>query len=159
VVGYAPAGPGVFTPIVAQIDLFATSFISQSFGIEYTWRDWVFVTEYLTRSGTLTDAGSGVPQFDVNWGAWYVQADYRLDARWAFAAYYMEFLDDRDDTDGSGYSPDHDGWQKDFSIGTRCDINDFWNIKAELHFINGTALASGNEEDWTLFALKSTVTF
>ncbi len=152
--------PPTFAPVIvsAQLDLNVESFITRSVGAEYTIGDWIFAAEYLTRTGTFRQAGASV--FDIRWGAWYVQADYRLDDRWAFAAYYADYLDDRDDTDGSGYTIDYSAWQKDLAFAARYDINDNWNVKAEVHIINGTALADTNdEEDWEMFALKTTVTF
>ncbi|MDY6950364.1 MAG: hypothetical protein SWE60_02545 [Thermodesulfobacteriota bacterium] len=49
---------------------------------------------------------------------------------------------------------------------TRFDINQYWIFKLEGHLMDGTALASQTEipedyddENWTMFAVKTTFTF
>ena len=56
---------------------------------------------------------------------------------------------------------------KDTAISVRFDINDYWLIKLEGHFVDGTArvyetLNKDNpylERYWTLFGAKTTLTF
>ncbi len=72
--------------------------------------------------------------------------------------------------------PDHTGWQQDIALSARYDIFDFWCVKLEGHYINGTGdLLVGDsitnddwsqanvnsllEEDWFLGAIKTSVMF
>lgn len=156
-----PAGPG-FTKLLVPAEFNTDTFVIKSASLEYSTGDWVFVTEANSAKGRFVSPFVTIP---VNWGSWYVQASYELNEKWSFSTYYMNFLEDADDTDGSESTPDFKGWQKDIALSTRYNINESWNVKAEFHIINGAALVSSAddnpdpEEDWTLFAIKSTVSF
>ncbi|NRA37751.1 MAG: hypothetical protein HRU15_06400 [Planctomycetes bacterium] len=174
---YIPGGTIPTIPVgvnsVTPLDLNTKSYISRTLSVEYTYNDWVFAAEYNTANAIFLDNASGAEVFNVNSSGWYMQADYRLNEKWAFAAYYMEYLSDRDDSAGADSDPAHRGWQDEIVFSSRYDINDNWNLKAEVHFINGTALLNGSDngasqlvpgsgtwkEDWTMYAIKSSVTF
>lgn len=158
-------GPGLGVDVVTSLNMNTSSFMSKSISVEYTLDDWVFAAEYMVRDGTFSDVTTNATLFDVNWGTWYLQGDYRFNDKWSCAAYYMEYLDNRDDSNGSNSTPQIIGWQDETVFAVRYDVNDAWNIKTEFHYINGVALVdladnpNGVKESWALFALKSTVSF
>ena len=158
-----PAGPGSYLEVHTPVELNAEQFVIQTLSAEYTYHDWVFAGEYQIYDGEFV---SPLINRDVNWGAWYVQTTYRLNEKWEFGTYYMEFLEDREDSDGSESTPDFNGWQKDLTFSVRYDVSESWNLKAELHMIDGVALLRGadnpdgaSEDKWNMIAVKSTVTF
>jgi hypothetical protein len=72
---------------------------------------------------------------------------------------------DRDDKEGRSIPIAHMAYQKDLTTSARFDLNDFWMLKAELHFIRGTASLLTNDnfaeggERWTLFTGKTSFVF
>jgi len=71
--------------------------------------------------------------------------------------------------------PDHRAWQQDLAVSARYDIFDFWCVKVEGHWINGTGdlilldnvgddwsaagINNSLEKDWFLGAIKTSVMF
>ena len=107
----------------------------------------------------------------LDWEGYYGLISYRF-ADWLEAgAYYSVFYNDADDHDGSEQlasgliGVDYEAWQKDLALSTRFDITDSWLVKLEVHFMDGVALArytenpEGLDEDWTLYAVKTTFNF
>ncbi len=148
------------------------------FSAGYDLGDWTFAAEYHRWKSDFTNIldlsrleqpspppSEGTTDSD----AYYVLVSYRLTDWFEAGAYYTVFYDERDDRDGDnlvlqGY-PDYYGWQKDLALSARFDITDSWLIKLETHFVNGSALCDfsdnpdGLEEDWMLFAVKTTFNF
>ena len=66
-------------------------------------------------------------------------------------------------------SPDYYAWQKDTTFSLRFNISEWWAVKLEAHLMNGVALLDdypsiveerlGADRDWTLYALKTSLTF
>lgn len=89
--------------------------------------------DHILRNGTAEDQG--------NLHAWYVAGSYRLFKRVSAGGYYSHYtatstfnkILDTDLPDGHVY---------DKAITGRVDINRFWNVKVEGHFMDGYALAS-----------------
>ncbi len=153
--------------------------------LEYTYENFVFTAEY-TRyfskfKSNANEVGT-VPNSFLNQESFYVQASYRFSDWMQMAAYYsVQFDPDcRDGLNGTGcdYAPDlqnnpeqlqprHDAWQKDLALALRFDVNDYWLIKLEGHFIDGTARVYETlnpdkdylERYWTMFGVKTTLTF
>jgi len=100
---------------------------------------------------------------------YYGLLSYRFTDWFEAGSYYSVFYDDKNDRDGKKWVteglPDFAAWQKDFTLSTRFDINDFWLIKLEIHFMDGVAMCpetdnlNGFDKNWTLFALKTTFNF
>jgi uncharacterized protein Usg len=144
--------------------------------LEYTWQDLTLAAEYryikrdITNSSSvdLTGYGAGVIGLTNNaytekQDGYYLQASYLLDDQWTVSAYYSFF-----NTDTGDRNSDNPGKRfQDIALAVRCDINEYWNAKAEVHFIDGygidgiasSADDGSKEEDWTLFALKTTLSF
>ena len=63
--------------------------------------------------------------------------------------------------------PEFFAWQKEWVMTTRFDINEYWLVKLEGHFVNGVgrlnpcqiSYLDGIEEDSFLFAAKTTFSF
>lgn len=103
-------------------------------------------------------------------GGFYLSGSYAFTDWFTLGVYYDVFYERLKDRDGDYFvstgNNDFEAWQNEFVISGRFDINEHWVVKAELHFVNGTAnvnfLDNQNvslEEDWILFTLKSTVSF
>ena len=83
--------------------------------------------------------------------------------------YYSVKVPDTEDRDGDKLAaqglPDYGAWQKDLAISTRFDITDFWLLKFEYHYVDGTGLLTaadnpkGFEKSWDFFAIKTTFSF
>jgi hypothetical protein len=154
--------------------------------LEYTYENFIFTAEY-TRyfskfNSNANEAGT-VPNSFLNQESFYVQASYRFSDWLQMATYYsVQFDPDcRDGLNGTNcgdYAPDlqnnpeqlqprHDAWQKDLAVSLRFDVNDYWLIKLEGHFIDGTARVYETlnpdkdylERYWTMFGAKTTLTF
>ncbi|MBZ0267772.1 hypothetical protein K8I85_06420 [bacterium] len=129
---------------------------------EYTWGNLLLAAEHTLWLGRLMNPYVGV---DLNREGWYGLASYRF-CNWLEAgSYYSVFYDDRDDREGATKAIAHMGYQKDLTTSLRFDMNDFWMLKAELHFIRGTAslLETDNfgegGERWTLITGKTSFVF
>ena len=154
--------------------------------LEYTYENFVFTAEY-TRyfskfKSNANEVGT-VPNSFLNQESFYVQASYRFSDWMQMAAYYsVQFDPDcRDGLNGTNcgdyasdlqnnpeqLQPRHDAWQKDLALALRFDVNDYWLIKLEGHFIDGTARVYETlnpdkdylERYWTMFGVKTTLTF
>lgn len=146
-------------------------------GIEYTVDQWLIACEYRIIHGdidVLIDAsgvGFGmIPAMQaVRSDGGYVQVAYRIDERWEVGSYYGVYFGNRNDREGDNQvaagNPDWYAWQRDWAVSLRCDINDFWIVKVEGHYLNGVSMLSpaenpdGFEENWFLFAAKTTMSF
>ena len=85
--------------------------------------------------------------------------------------YYSMFWPDAEDRKGDRFAgsgdPDYQAWQQHVTLSARYDIFDFWSVKLEGHYINGTGdLPSSADnpvntlkEDWFFGAVKTSVMF
>ncbi len=151
-----PIGGGAYTEIYSPLEVTSDHFTLTTVSVEYTYNEWVFTSEHQTYNGSFDSPAQDTP---VDWTSWYIQASYELNEKWMFTSYYMDYVVDPDDHD------DESEFQRDLTFAAKYNVNEGWNIKAEIHMIDGYALTSssdGNpdpEDSWTLFALKSTVSF
>lgn len=104
----------------------------------------------------LTDQPSASVDSDVR--GWYGMAAYKLTEKLSAGFYHSQFFD-RDAPLGN------DRFAKDWTLSSRYDVNEFIYIKAEEHFIQGSALsldpAHNNtiQPQYALTALKIGVSF
>ena len=131
---------------------------------EYLWRDFLFAAEY-SRWLVKTESSnpSMFPESSVTSERAYLSGSYRASAWLQAGAYYSRLVPNVD----RRIWPD--GLQHDFALTLRFDVNQYWLIKAEGHYLRGTAGLStslnGNrslsalEPHWALFALKTTASF
>ena len=152
------------------------------FGGEYNWGNLTAAAEYQRIKGDIRvnthfiDAPM-IPDInqedEVNNEGFYGLLTYRFTDWFEAGAYYSVFYSDANDHDGSErlasgeIGEDYEAWQKDLALSTRFDINEYWLVKLEVHFMDGVALARQteipeegfNEEDWVLYAIKTTFNF
>jgi hypothetical protein len=102
--------------------------------------------------------------------AYYGLLAYRLTDWFEAGVYYSVLYVDMDDREGDSQvaagKPDYNAWQKDLALSVRFDITDFWLVKLEVHFMDGVAQCTEadnpdgfDEQNWTLFAVKTTFNF
>ncbi len=145
---------------------------------EYDFGNWTLATEYhrwKTDSTMNVDMSRleqpNPPSLEesTDSDSYYVLLAYRFSDWFEVGAYYNVFYYDRDDRDGDfavaeGVS-DYYAWQKDLALSARFDITDSWLIKLEAHFMDGVNLLNisentdGLEQNWKLFAVKTTFNF
>ena len=151
--------------------------------LEYTYESFVLTAEYSRYFSVFgSDLNPIVPHSALNQEAFYVQAAYRF-SDWMELASYVSIQFDPDCRDGmtncedvysqdildnpNQLEPRYKAWMKDYAVALRFDVNDYWLVKIEGHFIDGTArvyerLNTGNPNltrYWTLFGAKTTLTF
>ena len=132
--------------------------------VEYTVRDLLFAAEY-SRWLVKTESSnpSLFPESSTTSERAYLLATYRMNAWLQAGTYYSRLVPDVDRRTFPA------GVQHDFALTLRFDVNRYWLIKAEGHYMRGTAGLSsslnGNlplsalTPDWALFAVKTTAYF
>ncbi|QTA83548.1 porin domain-containing protein [Desulfonema limicola] len=159
-----PLGP---VPVGTKLTNDITDFYNYVFSGEYTWEQLTLTAEYMKEK-----LETEIPNFRTGVNrpeAYYFSATYRFTDWLEIGSYYSVYYIDEDDKDGDNFKnrglPDFLGWQKDFAVSTRFDINEYWVFKLEGHLIDGAAQLlpqvnpDGREEDWFLFAAKMTFSF
>jgi hypothetical protein len=132
--------------------------------VEYTVRDLLLAAEYSRwRVRTESSNPSLVPEGLSFSERGYALASYRVNS-WLQAGAYYSLLFPNVSRRGS-----LEGRQHDAALTVRFDINRFWLVKVEGHYMHGMAGLSsslnGNQPlsslhpDWALFALKTTAFF
>ncbi|MFL5309322.1 MAG: hypothetical protein ACJ79H_02600 [Myxococcales bacterium] len=131
---------------------------------EYAVHDLLFAAEY-SRWLVKTESSnpSLFPEGSTTSERAYVLASYRVNPWLQAGAYYSRLVPDVDRRTFPA------GMQHDFALTLRFDVNRYWLIKAEGHYMRGTAGLSsslnGNQPlgaltpDWALFAVKTTAYF
>lgn len=161
--------------MAGKLSRYAINYAGYRFGLEYTWKNLTFATEYtginrnfdvitpltgntVTHSGDRADSYYGM----INW-----QAMPKL----GFGLYYGEAYPDRKDRNGNKnkYIPRYAAYTKDLGIGVCYSFTDWFQIKAENHFMEGVSEIhnmggiNGNpsnwDKSWNYFVLKSTLSF
>jgi len=150
---------------------------SYMLGAQYSFGNFTAAAEYLTYDGDIeTDIDFPDPVPDVTRiqdyqpEGYYGMISYRFTDWFEAGTYYSVFYSDKDDHGGDDQvqdgrlDEDFQAWQKDLALTARFDINEYWLVKLEMHFMDGVALASQTsegpyEEDWILYGIKTTVTF
>lgn len=132
---------------------------------EYTHANWLFVGEYsqADRTTVMLDKVT----LDGPSQSWYVMAGYALNEFWSFSLLYDEFYRLKHDHHGSSMpnAPAESGWRKDLALGARYDFSDNCCLKAEYHYVDGTAMQlsavnpQGVDRYWSYFVAKLSVSF
>ncbi|MGC3957559.1 MAG: hypothetical protein QM813_06250 [Verrucomicrobiota bacterium] len=152
---------GLF-PARSESDAFVTQF-----SLEYLWKSWTFQAEYYSlaldgQSVMSTPFGAVVTPSTSHQDAWYTGAAYRFNSWLEVGSYYTQFYTSQGERNGP-----NDTFQKDLALSFRFDVKDWWIVKLEGHWIQGTALLRDNvanppphtQEDWFMLALKTTFSF
>jgi len=122
-------------------------------GAEYTIGDLVLVGEYARWYGNQEDS-FGDESHLLRQHRGYGQASYRFTDWFEAGTYYA-----------IQYSDDSKTRTHDVALSARFDINKYWNVKVEGHYINGTDYLldqlneGGTKEEWLMLAITTSVTF
>ncbi|WP_421861925.1 TonB-dependent receptor domain-containing protein [Motiliproteus sp.] len=79
--------------------------------------------------------------------AYYLQVDYRFTDQWQAMVRYDDLVLDKDDRDGVAFNmltgrPAHLQFAQDWSLGLRYQPSQNWDLRAEVHRVDGTAWLS-----------------
>src|SRR5712664_110700 len=101
---------------------------------EYLWRDFLFAAEY-SRWLVKTESSnpSVFPESSTTSARAYLSGSYRANQWLQAGAYYSRFVPNVDQRTWP------EGLQHDFALTLRFDVNAYWLIKAEGHYLRGTA--------------------
>jgi hypothetical protein len=133
---------------------------------EYTWKNWVFASEWQRTNGSLSySALPFVPTTNgpVGWDGWYVSAARRLNDKFEVGAYYGDVQTRID------YTGKPSDYQHDCALSLRYDYSEHLLFKIEGHYIDGTYQtfdtvripnpAATRENNTTVIAVKTTLSF
>ena len=158
------SGEILMDPISVNFDIKGINTIS----LEYDFKNFTFASEYM-QIKIVTEIPV-LPDVTTRLEGWYGEIAWQAVEWFALGAAYGEYYPDAKDKDGSAFEdkdyPDFFGWQKDITISTKFNMNEYWCIKLETHFISGLGLANLDanpsqdaEEEWMLFAAKVSLNF
>lgn len=140
------------------------------YSAEYTLGNLILTGEYhiMKTDYNITVLGQ-TSSLEIDPYGYYGQISYRFTDWLELSTYYSVFYKNRNDKEGLSYIarglPDYYAWQKDLCFSARFDITFNWLFKLEVHRMNGAAFLhtfenpDGIEEDFTLFAVKTTFNF
>ncbi len=151
-----PAGPA---PVALRIPV--TLWVASA---EYVVRDLLFAIEYSRWIVKTESSNTAVfPNGSTTSERAYALASYRVNSWLQTGAYYSLYFPDADKRGG------RETRQNDFAFTLRFDVNRYWLIKLEGHYLHGTAALSPTlndntplkalEPNWALFAVKTTAYF
>jgi hypothetical protein len=108
-------------------------------------------------------------EIKIDQEGYYGSLSYRFTDWFEAASYYSVYYYDKNDRGGNKMiaqgRPNFKAWQKDTAFSARFDINEFWLVKLEFHFMDGAVLCTeldnpdGYDKNWTLFAIRTTFSF
>lgn len=132
--------------------------------VEYAANDLLIAAEY-GRWHLSADSSDPMlfPSIERTSERMHALAAYRFTDWFEASLYYSLIFPDVDDRNG------RDSRQQDYALSVRFDVNEHWIVKAEGHFMNGTAgLSTGLNDnvprvrltrDWAVILLKTTAYF
>ena len=147
------------------------------FSTEYSHAGFTAAAEYEMSRGdytyTIDMSRMGQPstiyEGEMKGENYYIMCSYQFIDWFTLGAYYSVHTPNSDDRDGDELVAqgldDYGAWQKDLALTTRFDITDFWLIKLEYHYVDGTASLQdvdnpdGYEKSWDYWSLKTTLNF
>jgi hypothetical protein len=152
-------------PASARLDYTGTYYSA-----EYTRGDWQFAAEAQYTDVKETDQMPvlGASTMTRISASYYAMATWQATHRLQLGTYYGIAYGDRNDPNGHNVVavPAHTMWLKDFALAASYKLTDWWLVKAETHFLDGTkGMSAGNGDaatwspHWTYVALKSTFSF
>ncbi|MBY0475265.1 MAG: OprO/OprP family phosphate-selective porin [Nitrosomonas sp.] len=161
-----PLGPGAlqFTPVI--------------FSAQYNAERWTLTSEYAIRpfdynNGFRTPpAPRGLNGIDIVGESYYFQGEYRFTPKWEGIVRYDALFTDRSDRDGSEFAKltggiSHTRFAKDITVGLRWNVTPAFMLRAEYHYVNGTAWLSrldnpsplATEQHWHLYGILGSYRF
>lgn len=153
-----PSGPGSirFTPTILSAQYNAERW---SLTGEYAWRRLKFDDEIIYVPPSLRK---------ITGQSYYLQGSYQFDARWeGLLRYDVTYLNDEDrnghaiEALSGGARPAYSQFARDWTLGLSWSPNRSWMVRAEHHWVDGTAwlplqdnpVATDTERRWRLFSL------
>ena len=132
--------------------------------LEYAAYDFLFAAEYSRWYVSIeSDLPALIPETKSVSERGYVMSSYRVAPWFAPGVYYSVLFGDVDDRHG------RDAYQHDIAFTLRYDINPYWLVKLEGHYMSGTAalspalndgtLREDLAKDWGVFMAKTTAYF
>ena len=131
--------------------------------LEYQFKDFVASIEY-ARWFADTTVTPALFVDNYNQERAYAMLTWHPTERLSTSGYFSTFTPDVSNRDGAGMMMPQNAYQRDWAASLRFDVVPWWIVKAEAHYINGTASAQAvgagaPVTNWGLFLLKTTVAF
>ena len=138
------------------------------FSAQYNAERWSVTSEYARRHFEFNSLGRYVPYSTLTGQSYYVQASYMLRPQWELLAHYDVLYQNKDDKTGEQYEaitrgtrPAYSQFAKDRSLTLSWTPASAWLIRAEQHWVDGTAWLpiqdnpdpAATTRNWRLFAL------
>lgn len=157
-------GAGIVAPEFSGDVTVQIPFLLWTLSAEYNLGGLLLSAEYGRWNGKpRSDQPVLFPEQDVTNERFYAMASYRLAKWFTPGVYYSVFVPNVEQRNVV------EGIQRDFAVTLRFDINDFWLVKLEGHYMRGTAALSSAlnegrtldklEPKWALFLAKTTLYF
>ena len=162
-----PFSPGPFDPVTkGRLELDMTILSAQ-----HNRERWSFTLEAMQATTDWIDMGPLMPD-KKTLEAFYIQVDHRFNPQWRMFARYDDLVLDRDDRDGRAFNqfsgkPAHLQFATDWVLGVRYQPDFSWDLRAEVHRVDGTAWLSkkGNsnpdllKQRWNMLLLQAAYRF
>jgi len=163
-----------FSPEMGPLQAGSVRFTPVIFSAQYNAERWSLTSEYALRHLEYKNFGPILPNMDFTGESYYFQGVYRFTPRWEGIVRYDVLYTNRDDRDGKEFAahdkrgrPDHTRFAKDLTAGLRLNITPELMLRAEYHYVNGTAWLSTLDnpvsgdlvKDWHLFAILGSYRF
>lgn len=142
------------------------------FSAEYSALKWTVTGEYALRNFQYQKFQPVIPDTDTTGDSIYVQLAYRFVRQLEGMVRYDVLYTDRDDRRGANFSamtgkPAFSRFAKDLTIGLRWDVNRYFMLRGEVHFVDGTGWLptddnldiSKTSRDWNLIAIQAALRF
>jgi len=134
--------------------------------LQYYFADFKFAAEYFQSDVELYMKLMDLTVSSVEQG-YYGSLAYTFTDWLEIETYYSVYYPNKDDKDGNRFiesgEPKARAWSKDWALSLRFDINDYFLVKLEGHYIDGLAQETSSEVDSEdsafLFAVKTTFSF
>ncbi|MCH9639992.1 MAG: OprO/OprP family phosphate-selective porin, partial [Betaproteobacteria bacterium] len=133
--------PGKNDPLAPGSIQFSPIFVSAQYNAER----WSLTSEYALRHFKYNGFnGSSFNGLDFFGESYYFQGEYRFNQKWEAILRYDVLFTDRKDRDGSEFAatsrqPAHTRFAKDLTAGLRWNVTPSFMLRAEYHYVNGTA--------------------
>jgi hypothetical protein len=167
-----PATPGNLFPTNGGFD-----FDQAVLSLQYNVERWSATAEVVARHIELDDLNAFTPlvgPVEQDPAGWYLQGSYRMTPRWQWLLRHDQQIRDLDDRHGRQQAagsgqPRHYFFARDWTAGTRYDVNANVALWAEFHYVDGagwvnpldnpTFSAGGAERYWNFFTVMAALRF
>gem|GEM_PF-52877 len=154
------------------------------FSAQYNAERWTLTSEYAIRPFQYNHnfQNPNLNGLHVVGESYYFQGEYRFTPKWEGILRYDALFTDRSDRNGSDWVAEnparrhgleHSRFAKDITVGLRWNVTPAFMLRAEYHYVNGTAWLSGldnpidlrtgrpfdTDQHWHLFAIQASYRF